>query len=108
GPQNDAPRDAPAPKTTTALSARGTPIPRSSTITIIIRASDAPVRREASKTAAIDAKRLQRNVSVLAPRPRLALRQRRLERVDQHGARPARLDHLVDVAALGGAVRVGE
>jgi hypothetical protein len=29
------------------------------------------------------------------------LRQRRLERVDEDRARAARLDHLVDVAALG-------
>src|SRR5438105_9044987 len=51
---------------------------------------------------------LERDVPVLALRPWLALRQRRLERVDQHRARAAGLDHLVDVAALGGGVRGGE
>ena len=39
---------------------------------------------------------------------RLALRQRRLERRDEHRSRPPRLDHLVDVAALGGVVGVRE
>ena len=38
----------------------------------------------------------------------LALRERSLERVDQHRARPARLDHVVDVAPLGGGVGVRE
>jgi hypothetical protein len=38
---------------------------------------------------------------VLALRARLALRERRLERADQVRPRPARLDHVVDVAALG-------
>ena len=52
--------------------------------------------------------RLERDVPVLALRPRLALRQRDLERRDQHRPRPPRLDHVVDVAALGGVVRVGE
>ena len=51
---------------------------------------------------------LERDVAVLAPRARLALRQRRLERVDQHRPRPPRLDHVVDVAALGGRPRVRE
>ena len=51
---------------------------------------------------------LERDVAVLAAGPRLALRQRGLERVDQHRTRAARLDHVVDVAALGGAVRVRE
>ena len=39
-------------------------------------------------------------------RARLLLRQRGLERVDEHGPRPARLDHLVDVAALRRAVGI--
>src|SRR5262249_55674405 len=46
------------------------------------------------------ARRLQRNVSVLAARPRLALGQARLERPDQHGPGAARLDHVVDITAL--------
>ena len=39
---------------------------------------------------------------------RLALRDRRLQRIDQHRPRAPRLDHVVDVAALGGGVRVRE
>ena len=39
---------------------------------------------------------------MLAARPWLALRQRRLQCVDEHGARAAWLDDLVHVAALGG------
>jgi len=45
---------------------------------------------------------------VLPLRTRFVLRERRLERVDQVAARLARLDHLVDVAALGRRVRIGE
>ena len=45
---------------------------------------------------------------MLARRAALALRPRRLERVDQHRPGAARLDHVVDVAALGGGVRIGE
>ena len=51
---------------------------------------------------------LERDVAVLAARARLALRERRLQRVDQHGPRSARLDHVVHVAPLGGDVRVRE
>src|SRR5205085_10165453 len=51
---------------------------------------------------------LERDVPVLALRAGLALRERGLERVDQDGPRAAGLDHLVDVAALGGRVRVRE
>ena len=50
--------------------------------------------------------RLQGNVPVLALGPGLALPLRRAQRVDQHGTRAARLDHVVDVAALGRGVRV--
>src|SRR5262245_4573586 len=52
--------------------------------------------------------RLQRDVPVLAARPRLLLRQCGLEGVDQHRPRAARLDHVVDVAPLGGSVWIGE
>src|SRR5262249_11261148 len=52
--------------------------------------------------------RLQRDVPVLAARPRLLLRQCGLEGVDQHRPRAARLDHVVDAAPLGGSVWVGE
>ena len=45
---------------------------------------------------------------MLALRRRLALREVHLECADQVRARPAGLDHVVDVAALGGGVRVGE
>src|SRR6266498_3050050 len=48
------------------------------------------------------------NVAVLAARAGLVLGQRRLERVDQHRARPPRLDHVVDIAALGRGVRIRE
>src|SRR5437764_3720633 len=51
---------------------------------------------------------LERDIPVLAAWPRLCLGQRRLERVDQHGPRPPRLDHVVDVAALGSAVGIRE
>ena len=53
-------------------------------------------------------RRLERDVAVLARRARLALRDRGPQRVDQHGPRAPRLDHLVDVAALGRGVRVRE
>src|SRR4051812_20907622 len=59
-------------------------------------------------TRSVRAEPSERNVSVLAPWPRLLLRQRGLERVDEDAARAAGLDHLVDVAALGGRVRVRE
>ena len=45
---------------------------------------------------------------MLALRARLALRRRHLERRDQDGPRLPRLDHLVDVAALGRVVGVRE
>ena len=45
---------------------------------------------------------------MLAVGPRLALRQRGLERVDQDRPRLPRLDHLVDVATLGSDVRIRE
>src|SRR5215217_7713938 len=53
-------------------------------------------------------RQLQRDVPVLALRPRLALRQQRLERGDQLRPRLVRNQDVVDVAALGGRVRVGE
>src|SRR5204862_8161126 len=49
---------------------------------------------------------LERNVAVLPGRPALALRLRRFQRLDQHRARAPRLDHVVDVAALGGDERI--
>ena len=45
---------------------------------------------------------------MLAARARLALRERRLQRVDQHGPGAARLDHVVHVAPLRGHERVRE
>ena len=52
---------------------------------------------------------------MLAAGPWLRLRQRRLQRVDQHGPRPSRLDHIVDVPGFlpgtaqewGGIIRHG-
>src|SRR5215210_9248933 len=52
--------------------------------------------------------RSQRDVAVLALRPRLALGQQRLEGRDHLRARLVRDYHVVDVAALGRRVRVGE
>ena len=52
--------------------------------------------------------KLQRDVAVLALRARLALGQQRLERGDDLRPRLVRDDHVVDVAALGRRVRVGE
>src|SRR5436190_12264908 len=51
---------------------------------------------------------LQRNVPVLAPRPRLVLRQRGLEGVDQNRTRAPRLDHVVHVASLRRGEGVGK
>src|SRR5262249_27612807 len=51
---------------------------------------------------------LQRDVAVLAGRPGLALRAQHPERADELRARLRRLDHVVDVAELGGDVRVRE
>src|SRR5947209_10465074 len=50
----------------------------------------------------------QGDVPVLAPRPGLALARQGLERRDDLRPRLVRNDHVVDVAALGGRVRVGE
>ena len=53
-------------------------------------------------------KPLERNVPVLARRAALPLGQRGLQCVREHRAGAARLDHVVDVAALGRDVRIGE
>ena len=45
---------------------------------------------------------------MLAAGPDFLLRQRGLERVDQHGTCAARFDHLVHVAPLRGGVRIRE
>src|SRR5207249_6486253 len=50
----------------------------------------------------------ERTVPVLAPGPGLHLRERGLQRLDQHRARAARLDHVVDIAALCSRVRIRE
>src|SRR5262245_63320022 len=50
----------------------------------------------------------QRNVPMLPFGLRLTLGERGLERGAEHGARAPRLDDVVDVAALGGGVRVRE
>ncbi len=63
---------------------------------------------QATRLRQLAAADLQGDVAVLSLRLRLALRQRRLERRDQHRPRAPRLDHVVDVAALGRRVRVGE
>src|SRR5437763_177586 len=51
---------------------------------------------------------LERDVAVLAAGAGLRLRLRRLERIDQDRTGPPRLDHVVDVTALGRAVRARE
>src|SRR5205823_1960096 len=51
---------------------------------------------------------LERDVAVLPGRASLSLRQRRLEGVDQNRSRAARLDYVVDVAALRRGVWVRE
>src|SRR5579871_5536694 len=51
---------------------------------------------------------LEGDVPVLAPGLGLALGLRGPERLDQDGPGAARLDHVVDVAAFGGDVRVRE
>src|SRR5690606_31358358 len=61
-----------------------------------------------SRTSPALAWALQRNVPVLLRRVRVPLLAQHVERVDQPGARLARIDHIVDVAARGGDVRVGE
>ena len=50
----------------------------------------------------------QRDVAVPPLGALDALGERRLERVDQHRARPRRTNDVVDVAALGGGERVRE
>src|SRR6185436_4851513 len=53
-------------------------------------------------------RRLQRHVAVLALRELFALRPQHVERPHEHASGLAWIDDVVDVAALGGAVRVRE
>ena len=64
--------------------------------------------RQDDRRADPGAHALQRDVAVLALRPRLALGEQRLQRRDQLRPRLVRHDHVVDVAALGRRVRVRE
>src|SRR5215207_9014647 len=65
-------------------------------------------RRGRRFTAGDSSRTLERDVAVLALRPRLALGQQRLQRGDQLRARLVGDDHVVDVAAFGRRVGVGE
>ena len=71
-------------------------------------ARGAHVQRRPLKSPSRAVPPLQRDVAVLALRAGLALGQQRLERGDQLRARLVRDDHVVDVAALGRRVGVGE
>src|SRR4051812_40147381 len=91
--------------------ARRASTPRSAPITdsaATIAATCSAVGLPPTTSARITPIPLERRVAVLARGELLALRAQHGERARQHLARVARVDDVVDVAALGGLVRVEE